>query len=61
MVEQIVTRALVDAAFARVLALPDLYNLRETLGREPVITNSPIVPETMPPAGFAVQERLSLL
>jgi hypothetical protein len=55
------TRARVDAAFARVLALPDLHPLAEMLGREPIITNSPIVPETEAAAGFASQERLSLL
>jgi hypothetical protein len=55
------TRAMIDSAFAQILGVPSLRPFAEALSREPIITNSPIVPETEAAAGFAVQERLSLL
>jgi hypothetical protein len=55
------TRAIIDAAFVRALALPDLHPVAEVLGREPIITNSPIVPETEAAAGPPTEERLSIL
>jgi len=55
------TRAMIDSAFAQVLGVPSLRPFAETLSREPIITNSPIVPETEVAAGLAVQEQFSLL
>jgi hypothetical protein len=52
---------MIDSAFAQILGVPSLRPFAEALSREPIITNSPIVPETEAAAGFAVQERLSLL
>jgi len=55
------TRALIDAAFAQALSLPDLHPLAEMLGGEPIISNAPIVPKTETAAQFAIEEPLSLL
>jgi hypothetical protein len=52
-------RAIIDAAFARVLGVPSLRTIAEMLGREPVITNSSIIAEVELGAE-AGQEQLSL-
>lgn len=55
------TRAMIDSAFAQLLVVPSLRPFAQALSREPIITNSPVAPETEEAAGIAIDERLSLL
>lgn len=54
-------RAEIDKAIATVLGLPDLTSIRQMLGREPTITNAPILPPDVVASETAPQMNLVLV